>query len=186
MNRQRNNSSMEVNGLFAIINTPEALKGEGVHGLPPHAPVNAYVVDEYPNCPETWMHGSAKASSYFCPVDAGKGMWFDFTANQNHKHHIAVVVSVQGINPVDGRVHRYFTDGNVLMRLRDGGTKKFLIEIKPAKQLQPPNPNAKRKTLVYEQLRYAINQSKFKTAEQWANKHGYTFLILTEKELNIE
>ena len=90
------------------------------------------------------------------------------------------------INPVDGRVHRYFTDGNVLMRLRDGGTKKFLIEIKPAKQLQPPNPNAKRKTLIFEQLRYAINQSKFKTAEQWANKHGYTFLILTEKELNIE
>jgi hypothetical protein len=103
MNRQRNSSSMEVNGLFATINTPEALKGEGVCGLPPHAPVNAYVVDEYPACPETWMHGSAKASSYFCPVDAGKGMWFDFTANQSHKHHIAVVVSVQGINPVDGR-----------------------------------------------------------------------------------
>lgn len=94
---------MEVNGLFATINTPEALKGEGVHGLPPHAPVGAYVVDEYPACPETWMHGSAKASSYFCPVEAGKGMWFDFTSNQNHEHHIAVVVSVQGINPVDGR-----------------------------------------------------------------------------------
>jgi hypothetical protein len=29
-------------------------------------------------------------------------MWFDFTPNQNHKHHVAVVVSVQGINPVTG------------------------------------------------------------------------------------
>ena len=94
---------MEVNGLFAVVNTPDALKGEGLNALPPHSPVVAYPVDEYPACPKNWMHGSSKASSYFIGVEPGKGMWFDFTSNQHHQHDIAVVVSVQGINPVTGQ-----------------------------------------------------------------------------------
>lgn len=94
---------MEVNGLFAVVNTPDALKGENLNALPPHQPVVAFPVDEYPACPKTWMHGSSKASSYFIGVEPGKGMWFDFTSNQHHKHDIAVVVSVQGINPVTGQ-----------------------------------------------------------------------------------
>ena len=99
----RNGNQMEVNGLFATLNTPEALKGEEIHGLPPYDPRPAYAVDEYPACPENWMHGSSKASSYFVPVEAGRGMWFDFTVNAHHKHHVAVVVSVQGINPITGQ-----------------------------------------------------------------------------------
>ena len=94
---------MEVNGLYAEVNTPAALSGTGVHGLPPYSQRQAYVVDEYPACPESWMHGSAKASSYFVPVKAGRGMWFDFVPNQHHPYHVAVVVSVQGINPLTGK-----------------------------------------------------------------------------------
>jgi hypothetical protein len=93
---------MEVNGLFAVVNTPDALKNEELNALPPHSPVNAFVVDEYPACPKTWMHGSGKASSYFIGVESGKGMWFDFTSNQYQKHDVAIVVSVQGINPITG------------------------------------------------------------------------------------
>ena len=100
MNR---NSVMEVNGLRAVINTPAALAGETLYGLPPHYQRPAYAVDEYPACPKNWMHGSSKASSYFVPVQAGRGMWFDFTANQSHEYHIAVVISVQGVNPVTGK-----------------------------------------------------------------------------------
>lgn len=94
---------MQVNGLRAQINTPDALIGEEVHGLPPYKPVEFYPVDEYPACPDNWMHGSDKASSYFIPVDVGKGMWFDFTPNQTHTHDVAIVISVQGINPVTGQ-----------------------------------------------------------------------------------
>ena len=61
---------MRVNGLYASINTPEALKGEEVHNLPPYSPCSAHVVDEYEDCPSNWMHGSDKASSYFVPVEA--------------------------------------------------------------------------------------------------------------------
>ena len=56
---------MIVNGLHATINTPDALVGDGIHQLPPHAKRDTYVVDEYPSCPDTWEHGSDKASSYF-------------------------------------------------------------------------------------------------------------------------
>jgi len=94
---------MAVNGLFAEINTPEALIGEGLHSLPPHNRVDTHVVDEHPACPGIWEHGSGKASSYFLSLEAGKGMWFDFTSNQHHKHHVAVVTSVQGINPITGK-----------------------------------------------------------------------------------
>lgn len=138
--RHADETMMEVNGLVAQLNTPEALKSEvwitcnecgaqtqmedgkkkkkkvvcpecrsgnieiveKTQGLPPYDPVEVHVVDEYPACPDDWMHGSGKASSYFCGVKPGRGMWFDFTPNQNHKHHVAVVVSVQGINPVTG------------------------------------------------------------------------------------
>ena len=96
-------SRMEVNGLFAEINTPAALTGAGINGLPPYDRRQAYVVDEYPSCPESWMHGSAKASSYFVPVKAGRGMWFDFVPNQHNPYHVAIVVSVQGINPLTGK-----------------------------------------------------------------------------------
>jgi len=94
---------MEVNGLKAVLNTPPALTGEGLNKLPPGAARPAYVVDEYKACPNNWEHGSSKASSYFIPVEAGKGLWFDFTANEAHKHHVAVVMSVQGINPVTNK-----------------------------------------------------------------------------------
>ena len=96
-------TTMEVNGLYARINTPAALVGEGLNALPPHCPRPAYAVDEYPACPENWMHGSAKASSYFVPVTVNRGMWFDFTMNASHRYDIAIVVSVQGVNPVTGK-----------------------------------------------------------------------------------
>lgn len=96
-------SLMQVNGMFAEINCPDALEGDDLHGLPPHAQVAAHVVDEYPACPKDWMHGSGKASSYFIGVDPGKGMWFDFTQNQGNEYEIAVVISVQGVNPLTGQ-----------------------------------------------------------------------------------
>ena len=98
-----NSRQMQVNGMFAAINTPPALTGDLVHGLPPYGPCNAYAVDEYPGCPDNWEHGSSKASSYFVPVQSNRGMWFDFTANSRHTHNVAVVISVQGVNPITGK-----------------------------------------------------------------------------------
>lgn len=59
-------------------------------------------VDEYGASPDSWMHGSGKAGSYFVPIVPEHGMWLDFNANNSHSHHVGVVVSVQGVNPLTG------------------------------------------------------------------------------------
>jgi hypothetical protein len=59
-------------------------------------------VDEYEASPDSWMHGSGKAGSYFVPILPEHGMWLDFNANNSHSHHVAAVVSVQGVNPLTG------------------------------------------------------------------------------------
>jgi hypothetical protein len=90
-------------------------------------------------------------------------------------------------SPLDGRVHRYFVDNFIVFKDKTGTTQKFLIEIKPSKQVaKPENKKSKqRRTMLYEQKTWIINQSKWKAAEEWSNRKGCKFLILTEKELGI-
>lgn len=86
--------------------------------------------------------------------------------------------------PFTNSVRKYFIDIVALLKNpKTGDFKKLLIEIKPYRYTLPPvNSNKKsQKTLLYEQQQYVINQSKWSAARQWAEKKGYTFLILTEK-----
>lgn len=78
----------------------------------------------------------------------------------------------------------YFIDAYV--KIREGNiTKKYLVEIKPWKQIQEPKATrGKRKAnLLYEQMMYQNVMDKKKYAEQFAKKHGMEFIIITEKEL---
>jgi hypothetical protein len=103
------NLVMRVNGLSCILNMPKALEQkfvngeESVMGLPPHNRRPAFVVDEYPACPPNWMKGTAEASSYFVPVLAEHGLWLDFNLNSKNTHHVAAVISVQGVNAITGQ-----------------------------------------------------------------------------------
>jgi len=83
---------------------PDALHGDQVFGLPPYSPRNAYLVDEYPSCPKNWMRSKGITKSYFVPILEDKGMWLDFNQNisNNPNHHVAVLISVQGVNPITG------------------------------------------------------------------------------------
>ena len=100
-----NNTIMEVNGLKCVINTPKAIedKKDEVHSLPPYAKQDVFLVDEYESCPENWIHGSSNSSSYFLGVQEGTGLWLDFNQNCYNTHDVAVVVSIQGINPITGQ-----------------------------------------------------------------------------------
>lgn len=103
--------AMSVNGLTCTLHMPPALKsrkgGDGLEvaqALPPPAPRSVYRVAEYDDaCPESWIRGSAEEASYFVPVKAEHGLWLDFNDNLRHSHHVAVLISVQGINPITGR-----------------------------------------------------------------------------------
>lgn len=88
------------------------------------------------------------------------------------------------VSPKDGKIHRYFTDGNIKLETKKG-IKKYLIEVKPSRQCAPPvkHGNKKRSTLLYEQVTWAVNSAKWKAAGEWCKKNGWEFAILTEKDL---
>ena len=90
-------------------------------------------------------------------------------------------------SPLDKRVHRYFVDNFIVFLNKDNEPKKYLIEIKPSKSISKPSPGRgkKKTTLIYEQRTWVVNQAKWDAARQWADRKGFEFLILTEKELGI-
>lgn len=90
-------------------------------------------------------------------------------------------------SPVDNRVHKYFPDFFIKVRERNGSIKKYVIEVKPHRQTQQPNPKPKRKTKswLYEVKTYAVNQAKWKAAHEVCKDNGYEFMIITEKELKV-
>lgn len=81
------------------------------------------------------------------------------------------------IHPLDGKPHRYFVD---LFFEKNTG-KKYICEVKPHSQTQPPKSKGKR--LLKEQVTFAINAAKWKAAVEWAKAKGCEFVIWTEKDL---
>ena len=96
-------------------------------------------------------------------------------------------IVVPYVSPVDSRVHRYFTDLNFKYRGTNGYVVKYLVEIKPYKQTLKPvqTPRKRQRTFLAESYQYAVNMAKWDAATQWANKHGYVFKLITEKDMNL-
>jgi len=89
-------------------------------------------------------------------------------------------------SPVDNRIHRYFPDFYVRARIKTGGTKKFIIEIKPLKQTTPPKTQQRHtKKYITETKTYAINEAKWNAALEFCKDRQWEFKILTEQELKV-
>ena len=93
---------MESNGCFVGLNMPEARKEDLQCGLPPYYRMRGMLVDEYPSAPSNWMRSSGNMASYFVGIKEDRGMWLDFNKNEENKYHMAVVISIQGVNPITG------------------------------------------------------------------------------------
>jgi hypothetical protein len=100
---------MQVNGLGVTLHMPRALKSsfgasseEVAQALPPYNPRAAFLVDTYPSAPADWLRSSPGTASYMVPVAADHGMWLDLNACASHSHHVAAVISTQGINAITG------------------------------------------------------------------------------------
>ena len=94
---------MKSNGMFVGLNTPDALKSEELdQSLPPYMRRAGRLVDKYPASPTKWMKSEGRVASYFVPVTEGSGMWLDFNKNAKHTHDVAIVISIQGVNPLTG------------------------------------------------------------------------------------
>lgn len=92
-------------------------------------------------------------------------------------------VIVPYFSQLDKKVRRYYVDNYVEIKEGDSVTK-YLVEIKPSNQTQPPKTKyRKSKHLLYEQNQWKINNDKWAAAKKYAEERGYKFLILTEKDL---
>lgn len=87
-------------------------------------------------------------------------------------------------SPIDKRVHRYFPDFYIKYVNRQGQSIREIIEVKPKKQTLPPKEQ-KRKTKKFlnEIATYAVNQAKWKAAEEFCTDRRMSFRILTEDHL---
>jgi hypothetical protein len=88
-------------------------------------------------------------------------------------------------NPIDQKIHRYFPDFIVKMKKKDGSVMTYLVEVKPYSQTMMPTQKKKTKRFIQEAATYAVNQEKWRAADNFCQEHGWKFLILTEKELGI-
>lgn len=112
--------------------------------------------------------------------------WCDM--NENVIEWESEGIAIPYHNPVTEKTSFYFPD--VILKLKSNDSiKKYLIEIKPFRQTQDPKNfdqgKKRKKTIIYENLNYIKNQAKWEAAKKWADKMGYEFTILTEKELGI-
>ena len=108
--------------------------------------------------------------------------WADH--NDNVLEWSSEQIIIPYISPVDGRAHRYYVDNFVVIREGDK-IKRYLVEIKPFSQTQPPrtSPRKRKATIIYEQTQWLVNQAKWAAAQKYARDKGAEFIILTEREL---
>ena len=104
-------SDMTHGNYVCAVHMPDATKSrfgnrdeELVSSLAPFAPVNVYRIDDFPKCPADWLRSdpSRGVLTYFMPATTGKMVWFDLRGNEQHTHHVAAIISAQGINALTG------------------------------------------------------------------------------------
>ena len=111
--------------------------------------------------------------------------WCDF--NPSVLKWGSEIYPIQYYNQIDKKVHRYFIDFFVQLKVADGTIKNLAIEIKPYVQTIAPIKGKKRdKTYLNECLTYQKNSDKWNAAKLWAEQNGFIFQLMTEYDLGIK
>ena len=83
-----------------------------------------------------------------------------------------------------GKMHRYFPDFYAKVRLPTGAEDIWVVEIKHSSESKPPTKGKKsRKTILNEKHKWEKNVAKWQAAKRFCNKMGYTWKVITEKQL---
>jgi len=87
-------------------------------------------------------------------------------------------------SPIDKKVHRYFPDFYIKYVNSKGQAIREIIEVKPKSQTLPPKEQKRRtQKFLREVATYAVNQAKWKAAEEFCTDRRMKFRILTEEHL---
>ena len=110
--------------------------------------------------------------------------WLDSNHNVIKWSSEEVVVPYK--HPITGKWHRYFPDFMAVMKDKNGTNKTYMIEVKPKKQVDPPEKKTKiTKRYLQEVQTYAINSYKWKYAKEYCKDRNWIFIVITEKELGL-
>jgi len=90
-------------------------------------------------------------------------------------------------DPCSKKKRRYFPDFIIKFKDSKGIMKTEMIEIKPARQVAGPNPHPKRRTQGWmnEVRTFITNRAKWDAAMEYCEDRGWSFRIITEKELGL-
>lgn len=131
----------------------------------------------FPDHPEKYA-GDPEKIIYRSSWERRMMQWMDRSPNVVQWASEEVIVPY--VSPVDGQIHRYFIDFAFVTQKN----KKFLVEVKPSQFCQLPKKRNSKQYLKEVEM-YAVNQAKWKSARQFAKKHGMEFVVITEKELGM-
>ena len=96
-------------------------------------------------------------------------------------------ISIPYVSPKDNRIHRYYPDFLIKVREYNNRIQTYVVEVKPKKQTLPPKPRKRvTKSYIYECTTYAVNQAKWKAANEFCKDNRINFKIVTEDELGIK
>lgn len=87
-----------------------------------------------------------------------------------------------------GKIHRYYPDFYYEQKTDNGDLRRVIVEIKPKKELYPPEKPKKQTAKSLENYEYAVrthikNKLKWSTALEYAKKRKMEFIIITEDQL---
>ena len=90
-------------------------------------------------------------------------------------------------DPTRRKVRRYFPDFYMKVRDRDGVITRYIVEVKPKRQVKKPQktPKKKEKTFLNEVITWEKNQAKWKAAQEFCEDRMFKFKIITEDELGL-
>lgn len=110
-----------------------------------------------------------------------------FDTNPNILQWGSEEFSIPYFSPVDKTWHRYFPDFIIKAKAKDGNTKTIVVEVKPYQQTIPPKYGQKpTRRYLNEIMTWGVNEAKWKAANEFCLDRGWTFQIITEKDLNIK
>jgi hypothetical protein len=89
--------------------------------------------------------------------------------------------------PTDGKVHRYYPDFYIKVRSKKNQINKYIVEVKPKKQVAGPTKEPKKKNAAWkrEVMTYVKNRAKWDAAEDFCEDRQMKFIILTEDHLKV-
>lgn len=92
---------------------------------------------------------------------------------------------IKYFSPVDKKTHRYFPDFIVKVRRSNGSSSTYILEVKPQAQTTLRTTKRQTRKFLEEAKTYAINQAKWKAADEFCKDNGWTFKVITENDLGL-